>query len=38
VARRYRRGMQFIIALVLFVIVAGLIDRGLPWRKLGSQR
>jgi hypothetical protein len=32
--------MQFIIALVLFVIVAGLIDSGLPWPKpwQGSRR
>jgi hypothetical protein len=27
--------MQFIIALVLFVVVAGLIDRGLPWPRPG---
>jgi hypothetical protein len=30
--------MQFIIALVLFVVVAGLIDRGLPWPHPGDER
>jgi hypothetical protein len=30
--------MQFINALVLFVVVAGLIDRGLPWPRPGSGR
>jgi hypothetical protein len=29
--------MQFIIALVLFVIVAGVIDAGLPWPKPGDR-
>jgi hypothetical protein len=29
--------MQFIIALVLFVVVAGLIDRGLPWPRMGPR-
>jgi hypothetical protein len=29
--------MSFVIGLVLFVVVAGLIDRRLPWPK-GSQR
>jgi hypothetical protein len=30
--------MQFILALVLFVVVLGLVDRGLPWPRPGSRK
>jgi hypothetical protein len=30
--------MQFILALILFVAVLGIVDRGLPWPKPGSRR
>jgi hypothetical protein len=31
-----RSGMQFILAVILFVVVIGAIDAGLPWPRCGS--
>src|ERR1700722_16581564 len=37
VASEGKHGMQFIIGVILFVVVIGTLDAGLPWPRCGSR-
>jgi hypothetical protein len=36
-AREGKHGMQFILGVILFVVVIGALDAGLPWPRCGSR-